>query len=170
LSVEIRPGHSGDLERLVEIYNYYIKHTHAAFSENEYGVEDRREWLGEYSAAGVHRLFVAVDGDRLLGYATSSRYRPQLAFRNTVESSVYLDPGAVGRGLGGRLYDCLLTALVETPAERVLAAVALPNPASIALHLSRGFTVVGTFTDYAVKNGQAISSTWLERGVREKPE
>lgn len=46
-----------------------------------------------------------------------------------------------------------------------MAGVALPNPASIQLHLSRGFTTVGTFADYAVKHGQPISSTWFERRI-----
>ncbi|MGW4528953.1 N-acetyltransferase family protein [Amycolatopsis sp. NPDC004378] len=87
---------------------------------------------------GPHRLLVATERDRVLGYVTSSPFRLHPAFRQTVETSIYLDPVATGRGLGGRPYDALLDALTGTVASRVLAAVALPNDASVALHLSKG--------------------------------
>jgi phosphinothricin acetyltransferase len=44
-----------------------------------------------------------------------------------------------------------------------LAGIAVPNDASIALHRKLGFTEVGTFHEYAVKDGQYISSVWMER-------
>jgi phosphinothricin acetyltransferase len=61
------------------------------------------------------------------------------------------------------LYDELLGRLATERVHSVLAAVALPNAASVGLHLSRGFREVGTFTDYATKGGQLISSTWFEK-------
>jgi len=44
-----------------------------------------------------------------------------------------------------------------------LAGIALPNDASVALHRNFGFTEVGTFREYAIKNGQYISSVWMQR-------
>jgi phosphinothricin acetyltransferase len=35
--------------------------------------------------------------------------------------------------------------------------------ASVALHRKLGFTEVGTFHEYAVKNGEYLSSVWMER-------
>ncbi len=79
---------------------------------------------------------------------------------------MYVDHQARGLGLGKRVYDELLARLAEQEVHSVLAAVALPNAASIALHLSRGFSEVGTLTEYAVKDGQLISSTWFEKLLR----
>jgi phosphinothricin acetyltransferase len=166
VTADLRPGREDDLPALRDIYNHHVRHGHATFDEAEASLDERRAWWTTYRPVGPHRLLVAADGDRVVGYATSSPYRPHPAFRHTVETSVYLAPDAIGRGLGGRLYDTLLAALADTGAHRVVAAVALPNAASVALHLSRGFTVVGTFTDYAVKGDRRISSTWFERPVR----
>jgi phosphinothricin acetyltransferase len=163
--VDVRAGREDDLPALLEIYDLYVQHGDATFDEVESSLEARRSWFAGYAPVGPFRLLTAVERGRVLGYATSSPYRTHPAFRHTVESSVYLAPDAVGRGLGGRLYDTLLAELVGTSAHHVVAAVALPNDASVALHLSRGFTVVGTFTDYAVKNGRTISSTWFQRPV-----
>lgn len=162
---DVRAGRDADLPALLEIYNHHVRTGYATFDEAEVSLDDRRAWWATYAPVGPHRVLVAADGERVVGYATSGPYRAHPAFRHTVETSVYLAPDAVGRGLGGRLYDTLLAELADTEARRVVAAVALPNDASVALHLSRRFTVVGTFTDYAIKNGRSISSTWFERAV-----
>jgi phosphinothricin acetyltransferase len=122
-------------------------------------------WLSRYAARTRHQLLVAeMDGD-VLGYASSNPYRPHSAFERTVETSVYLHPDAKGHGVGGRLYDALLDRLHDTETHLAVAAVALPNDASVALHCSRGFREVGTFTEYAIKNNRWISSTWFERRI-----
>jgi len=163
---DMRAGREDDLPALLEIYNHHVRTGYATFDEAEVSLDDRRVWWATYAPTGSHRIIVAAEDERVVGYATSGPYRAHSAFRHTVEASVFLAPGAIGRGLGGGLYDMLLAELVDTEARRVVAAVALPNDASVALHLSRQFTVVGTFTDYAIKGGRRISSTWFERPVR----
>jgi len=44
-----------------------------------------------------------------------------------------------------------------------LAGIALPNDASVALHRKFGFTDVGVFHEYAIKNGEYVDSLWMER-------
>jgi phosphinothricin acetyltransferase len=44
-----------------------------------------------------------------------------------------------------------------------LAGIVLPNDASVALHSKFGFTEVGTFHGYGIKNGRYLSSVWMER-------
>ncbi|MEL6117978.1 GNAT family N-acetyltransferase, partial [Photobacterium sp. SP02] len=41
--------------------------------------------------------------------------------------------------------------------------IALPNDASVALHQKFGFREVGVFHDYARKQGEYISSLWMEK-------
>lgn len=165
MSADIRQGRGEDLEQLVAIYNHHVVHGNATFDEGPVTLEDRAEWIAQFSVQGPHRLVLATDGDLVLGYASSAVYRQHPAFRHTVETSIYLHPDATGRGIGGRLYDRLLNDLADSSARRVVASVALPNDASVALHLSRRFRAVGTFHDYAIKHGTVISSTWFERPV-----
>jgi phosphinothricin acetyltransferase len=80
-----------------------------------------------------------------------------------VETTVYLDPGAVGQGIGIALYRELLRRLAVEPVHRAVAGVALPNPASLALHLRLGFTSVGVFTQIGYKHGRYIDVEWFER-------
>ena len=65
--------------------------------------------------------------------------------------------------MGTALYLALLGYLADEPVHVALAGIVLPNDASVALHRKLGFTEVGTFHEYAVKNGQYLSSVWMER-------
>ena len=67
-----------------------------------------------------------------------------------------------GQGVGTVLYRALLRCLADEPVHVALAGIVLPNDASVALHRKLGFTEVGIFHEYAVKNGQYLSSIWME--------
>jgi L-amino acid N-acyltransferase YncA len=96
-------------------------------------------------------------------YAASQRYRDHDAFRETVEVSVALHAGYRSQGVGSALYRALFDRLAGEPVHVAVAAIAMPNDASVALHRKFGFTEVGTFREYAVKNGRYISSFWMQR-------
>jgi phosphinothricin acetyltransferase len=67
------------------------------------------------------------------------------------------------RGTSSALYTALFERLRTQPIHVAVAAVALPNEASLALHRTMGFWEVGTFEEYARKHDTWISSTWLQR-------
>lgn len=101
----------------------------------------------------------------MIGYAASQRYRDHDAFRETVEVSVALYAGYRGQGVGSALYRALFNRLAGEPVHVAVAGVAVPNDASVALHRKFGFIEVGTFREYALKNGRYISSLWMQRLV-----
>jgi len=158
-----RPARRDDLPRLVEIYNHYVEHSISTFDTRPATVDDRLPWFKTFSEKGPHRLLVAVDGDQVVGCASSSPYRSHPAFARTVEVGIYLDPEFLGRGIGSALYAALFDALMNEDIHVALAGIALPNEASVALHRKFGFTEVGVFRGYATKNGAYITSLWMER-------
>jgi L-amino acid N-acyltransferase YncA len=111
---------------------------------------------------GDHFL-VAEDDGAIVGFAYAGAYRPRPGYRLTRESSVYLHPDARGRGLGRRLYGELLPLLSADGIHVVLALVALPNAASVALHESCGFEHLGTMREVGRKFGRWIDTAWYQR-------
>jgi len=153
-----------DLAALRDLYNQSLATSHANFDTRPTTLEQRATWLDGFAATGPHQLLVARDNDRhVLGYASTSRYRDHEAFRHTVEVSVSLREDCRGQGIGTALYEALFERIATEPVHVALAGIALPNEASIALHRKLGFTTVGTFQEYAVKNGRYISSIWMQR-------
>jgi phosphinothricin acetyltransferase len=165
----VRTGHADDLPDLVRIYNHYITHSIATFDAELATVESRLPWFRKFSDTGPHRLFVATAGDRVLGCASSSPYRTHPAFHQTVEVGVYVDPDVRAAGIGSALYRTLIDTLRSQPVHMALAGIALPNDASVALHRKFGFTEVGTFDEYATKNGAYISSVWMQLRLSPPP-
>jgi phosphinothricin acetyltransferase len=161
--VMIGPATEDDLPGIVEILNYTVANSMASFATRPASVAERRDWFAQFSSTGPYRLLVARRGDRVVGYAGSQRYRDHEAFRETVEMSVALDASCRGQGVGSLLYQTLFDCLADEPVHVALAGIAIPNDASVALHRRFGFTEVGTFREYAVKNGQYISSLWMQR-------
>lgn len=161
----IRAAVPADLVALTALYNHYVTESHCTFDATPLTVELRRVWFEQHADSGPHRLLVAVDGDVLLGYASSSAHRPKPGYRTSVETSVYLAPQAHGRRIGTRLYTELFAQLAGQDVHRALAGVALPNPASVALHRRMGFTELGTFDEVGRKFGQYWSVVWFQRSL-----
>lgn len=155
--MEVREATAADLPRITEIYNGYVRDTHATFDLEPFA--DRSAWFAHYGTAPHWCL---VDED-VHGYATSSVFRAKAAYRSTVETSVYVAPDATGRGVGRALYDALLTRCDEAGVHRCVAGIALPNEASVALHVACGFRPVGVFTEVGFK-GRWVDVAWYERG------
>ncbi|WP_396270188.1 GNAT family N-acetyltransferase [Ideonella sp.] len=161
--MHIRPADPGDCQGLLDLRNHYIASSFAVFDEEPLAAQDIARWMSTFSLAGPHLLFVALDGEHLMGFASSQRYRDHRAFRKTVETSIYIAPGYASKGVGTALYARLFSALADEDLHRAVVGIALPNEASVRLHLRFGFTEVGVFNECAVKAGQYISSVWLQR-------
>jgi len=167
--IAIRPAVLADLPALTDIYNHYIVHTAITFDLAPFEPGDRRAWFDDHAPVGRHRLLVAVDAAdsaAVLGYATTSRWRPKAAYETTVESSIYCRSDAVGRGIGTRLYTALFESITGEDVHRIVGGVSLPNPASVALHERFGFQQVGVFASVGRKFGRYWDVAWFQRPLR----
>ncbi len=161
--VEIVIADETDLPGIVDILNNVAANSIATFDTRPTSVAERRAWFKQFSSTSPYRLLVARHHGRTIGYACSQPYRNHEAFRDTVELSISLDAGCRSRGVGTSLYRALFESIADEPIHAVVVGIAMPNDASVALHRKFGFTEVGTFREYATKNGQYISSLWMQR-------
>jgi phosphinothricin acetyltransferase len=165
--VQVRAGVEADLDALTALYNHYVRETPITFDTEAFAPEERRPWLLSHPEDGPHRLMVATDADsqEILGYATSSPYRPKAAYSTSVETTVYVAPGAGRRGIGTLLYEALFEALADEDVHRAYAGIAQPNEASTRLHERFGFRHVGTFREVGRKFGRYWDVAWYEKNL-----
>ncbi|WP_309647257.1 N-acetyltransferase family protein [Nocardioides sp.] len=154
----IRPATAADLPTIQAIYEHQVQTASSTFHTEPPPIDYWEDRLSS-TEVGDHLLVAQVHGE-VLGYAYSSAYRPRPAYARTRETSVYLARGAFGRGLGRALYDDLLDCLRSDGVHTVLAVVALPNPASEALHRACGFERVGVLPEVGFKLGR-----WIDTGL-----
>lgn len=161
--IRIRPAASADLTELTDIYNHYVTHTPVTFDIEPVAAEQRRAWLEAHPGTGRHRLLVAEEAGRVLGYVSSSPLRPKQAYETSVETSIYLAPGHTGRGLGGKLYSALFEALAGEDVHRAYAGITQPNEASVKLHERFGFRPAGVHHQVGRKFGTFWDVAWFEK-------
>jgi L-amino acid N-acyltransferase YncA len=147
-----------DLAVIKAIYDHQVRHGIATFDLVPPPVETWAERLAS-TRPGDHLLVAEREGE-VLGYAYSSTYRPRPAYDRTRETSVYLAPESAGRGLGRALYDDLLARLRADGMHVALGVVALPNPASEALHRACGFQRVGVLPEVGNKFDRWIDTAF----------
>jgi L-amino acid N-acyltransferase YncA len=157
-ALQIRAAAAGDAAAVARIYNHYIEHTTISFEEQPVPAAEMAERIAEVTSASLPWL-LAEEAGQVVGYACAGKWKGRCAYRHSVESSAYLDASFTGRGIGTRLYEALLAALRQRSIHVVIAGIALPNAASVALHERQGFAKVAHFREVGYKFGQ-----WLDVG------
>ena len=154
----IRVATEQDLASIKAIYDHQVETGISTFDTSPPPLEYWRARLTS-TQSGDH-LLVAERGRAVVGYAYSASYRTRPAYARTRETSVYLAADAVGQGLGRALYDDLLARLRADGMHVALAVIALPNPASEALHRAYGFERVGVLPEVGYKFDRWIDTTF----------
>lgn len=161
----IRAATAADAEAVAEIYNYYVTNTVVTFEEEPVSPLDMARRINEIASASLPWLVAELHG-RVLGYAYASKWKGRSAYRFSVESTVYVDRSHLGQGLGSRLYGELLPILADSGMHIVIGGVALPNPASVALHEKLGFVKVAQLPEVGFKLGQWIDVGYWYRTLK----
>jgi phosphinothricin acetyltransferase len=158
---DIRAARDTDFATIAAITNHYIATTAIHFAYEPLTVEDMlASW---HDSREKFPWFVAVDGDRVCGYAKAGTWRDRSAYAWTTEIGVYIAHDAHRRGYARVLYTELLAELGRRGFHTVIAGIVLPNDASIALHLGFGFEPAGVVRDAGYKHG-----TWHDIAFYQK--
>jgi phosphinothricin acetyltransferase len=163
--ITIRRAKENDLDALLAIYNHYVANTHITFDVEPRTREQRKAWLDGFSESGRRQCFVADRGGMAIGWASSGPFKDRAAYDTSVETSVYLAPDEHGKGAGRRLYQTLLDALAREDVHRAFGGIALPNEASVGLHVAMGFHHTGTYSEVGRKFGRFWDVAWYEKSV-----
>ena len=157
-----RPDDAGEIAAI------YAPHVTEGVASFELDAPDVATMAARMAAAGdVYPWLVATDvsDGAVLGYAYAGRFREREAYRWTVETTVYLADRAQRRGIGRHLYGALLATLTRQGFTQAIGAIALPNPASVALHETLGFVHAGTLAAVGYKLGQWADVGYWQRAL-----
>jgi L-amino acid N-acyltransferase YncA len=157
LSTVVRAMVSSDWPQVRAIYVAGIASGNATFETEppEWEVWDEGHLVG--------LRFVAVEGAEVMGWAAASAVSDRCCYSGVVENSVYVDPGHQGRGVGRLLLSALVAASEEAGNWTIQTGIFPENAASLALHRSCGFTVVGRRERLGQLHGRWRDVMLLER-------
>ena len=154
---KLRLATLADAEGILTVYAPYVRDTTISFELDVPKVDEMRRRLK--NVLGLYPWLVWVEDREIRGYAYASRYHPRQAYQWTVETSVYVASAHQRRGAARGLYLALLALLRQQGICNACASIALPNPASVALHEALGFEFIGRHPHVGYKLG-----TWVDVG------
>jgi L-amino acid N-acyltransferase YncA len=161
----IRPSRDEDVAAIAAIYGHHVLHGIASFEE----VAPSAEEMARRRAELVGRGFPYLVGERagkVVGYCYAGPYRARIGYRFSVEDSIYIDPGEVGRGIGRALLAEIIERATELGYRQMVAVIGgsetLP---SIRLHAALGFGHVGVLTSIGFKFGRWVDSVLMQRAL-----
>lgn len=157
----IRIATVSDAQAICDIYNPYVENTIVSFEETPVDAATMAQRITDIRQR--YPWYVAEDAGCIVGYAYAGSWRPRVAYRHAVETSVYLAADAARRGLGRALYAAILDELPRKGYRCAMGGIALPNDASVALHEAMGFVKVAHFKDVGFKFGQWIDVGYWQR-------
>jgi phosphinothricin acetyltransferase len=148
--MRIRSVDPSDAEEIARIYNHYIANSHATFELELLEAHDIEVRINEALEGNFPYLVWEADG-HIFGYAYGRQFRPRPAYKRSIETSVYVEQGGEGKGIGTSLYKALLTEIRDRDFHTIIAGISLPNDASVRLHEKFGFEKVAHFCEVGFK-------------------
>lgn len=161
MSPHFRAASAADAEAIARIYNYYVRHTVITFEEEPVATQTMAARVMEVQNASLPWLVAELEGT-VVGYAYASKWKLRSAYRYAVETTIYLEHGCEGRGIGRGLYAELLSGLRSRGLHVAIGGAALPNDASAALHERLGFEHVATFRQVGFKHGSWVDVAYWQ--------
>ena len=162
--MKFRLATADDAAAIAAIYAHYVTQTAVSFETEAPTEEEIRDRIEDGGA--LYPWIVGEDAERqLIGYAYATAFRSRRAYRFSVETTVYLAPAATGRGTGRALYAALIPLLERQGFTQAIAAITLPNEASVRLHEAFGFVSAGIYRDVGYKLGEWRSVGLWQRSL-----
>jgi L-amino acid N-acyltransferase YncA len=161
----IRTARPDDAASIHAIYAPIVRDTTISFELEPPSVDEMRRRISPASA-GLPWLVAVDDADAVMGYVYAGRHRERAAYRWSVDVTAYVRADCRGQGVGKALYERLFELLVAAGYCQAFAGIALPNPASVALHESIGFQSIGVYRNVGFKHGAWRDVGWWQKELQ----
>lgn len=160
MAAQIRLAQPLDAETIAEIYQPFVETTAISFETVPPDSEEMGRRIAETMA--LYPWLVCELEGQVTGYAYATRHRVRAAYQWSVDTSVYVNEAFRRRGIARGLYVSLFAILAAQGFFNAYAGIALPNPASVALHESVGFKPMAVYRRVGYKLGAWHDVGWWQ--------
>lgn len=151
---------------VIDIFNYYIENSFAAYPEKKASYEFFDVFLR--MTEGYPAVTVQDSEGNVIGFGLLRAYNPIGTFADTAEITYFLVPEYTGREIGRLLLEYLVSKSLEMGLSTILASISSLNQGSINFHKKNGFIECGRFKNVGRKNGRIFDVVWMQKILREE--
>ena len=160
--IRIRAAEKADLGAITEIYAHHVQHGTGSFEIDPPDKDEMARRMADIVDRGLPYL-VAVRENMVIGYAYAALYRTRVAYRFTLEDSVYVHHVESGRGVGALLLAELIQACKAWGCRQLVAVIGdSENKASVRVHEKLGFQHSGVLRDVGFKFDRWLDTVFMQ--------
>lgn len=161
----VRDSRTADIAAIQTLYGHHVVHGVASFEDAPPDGAEMTRRRDAVVAAGLPHLVAVLDG-AVAGYACAGPYRARPAYRNSLETTVYVAAEFQGRGVGRALMTALIGRCQDLDYRQMIAVIGdSANGPSIKLHETVGFHQVGLLRAVGYKHGRWLDSVFMQRDL-----
>ncbi|MGE5832707.1 MAG: N-acetyltransferase family protein [Methanomicrobiales archaeon] len=159
----LTPIASSDREAVIDLFNYYIEHSFAAYPTERVPYEFFR--MVEEVMKGFPTVAARDRKGTLIGFAFLHPHNPMPTFAHTAEVTYFVKPECTGKGIGSRMLAFLEEGGRKRGISCLLASISSLNEGSIRFHTRHGFVECGRFREIGRKKGRYFDTVWMEKRI-----
>ncbi|MCR5610173.1 MAG: GNAT family N-acetyltransferase [Lachnospiraceae bacterium] len=170
--IEIRDARLTDAERLLEIYDYYVKNTATSFEYDTPSVEEFRNRMENVMKR--YPYLVILKDNVIEGYAYAHAFVGREAYDWSCEMTIYLNHDACKCGMGRKIYEAIEDILKKMGVTNLYACIGTTdvedeylNNNSANFHEHLGYVKVGEFNKCGYKFNRWYNMIWMEKIIGE---
>ncbi len=137
MNLKIRDAVEKDLNRINEIYNYYVINSTCTYQTVPETINDRIKWFNSHGKE--YPVIVCEINNDIIGWASISPFHKRHGYKPTVENSIYIKHDFHRQGLGTILLKEIIKRAKEIGYHSMIATISGDQKSSIILHEKFGF-------------------------------
>ncbi|MDQ0231822.1 arsinothricin resistance N-acetyltransferase ArsN1 family A [Metabacillus malikii] len=159
--ITIREANETDLSSILKIYNQGIEDRIATLESEQKDIDFMNNWFSQHN--GRYKVLVAVNENRIIGWASLNRYSNRRAYAGVAELSIYIDRENRGKGVGQKLLRDIEEVARDQDFHKIILFTFLLNKLGQSLYMKSGFRKVGIFEKQGLLDGQFIDVMAMEK-------
>ena len=152
-----------DCKEIVNIFNYYIEHSYAAYPEQTVGEDFCSMLMAQCTQ--YPSVSVKTHCGKIVGFGLLHAHNPMPAFSRTAEITYFIRPDMTGKGIGSQMLAYLETGAKKRKISVILATISSKNTGSIRFHQKNGFVECGRFRNVGEKKNVLFDTIWMQKEI-----
>ncbi len=161
MNVKIAPLAKDSQKEVLDIFNYYVENSFAAYPEQKLPYEFFDHFLK--MSEGYPALIATDEQGNILGFGMLRAYNPFPTFSKTAEITYFVKPGYTGKGVGKKILDSLLAEARKKGITSIIASISSLNEGSIAFHKKNGFQECGRLREVGNKKAETFDVLYMQK-------
>ena len=165
MKINLQPLTPENRKEVIDIFNYYVENSFAAYPENKVPYEFFEKLLKMYE--GYPAIIAADENGEIVGFGMLRAYHSSPTLAGAAEITYFIKPDFTGKGIGTMMLDYLCHKAHEKNITSILASISSLNEASISFHKKNGFIECGRFKKVGRKKGKIFDVIYMQKMLQE---